>query len=55
MKIFKGLKNKIIMKNPKQVKKINISEKQCPHCTNRGMFVFSSNFKENYEIEKKEK
>ncbi len=43
MKIFNKILTLVKEKKSKQVETIVISEKQCPHCTSRGMFVFKDN------------
>ena len=40
MKIFSKILTLVKEKKSKQVETILITEKQCPHCTSRGMFVF---------------
>ena len=45
MKIFNKILTLVKEKKSKQVETIVITEKQCPHCTSRGMFVFNNNSK----------
>jgi len=42
MKILERIKTLFIKSKSHQVETIIISEKQCPHCASRGMFVFNS-------------
>lgn len=43
MNLFDRIKTLVKENKSKQVETIIISKKQCPHCTNRGMFVFRDN------------
>jgi|GEM_PF-2958784 len=40
MKLFERIKSLVQESKSKQVETIIISEKQCPHCASRGLFVF---------------
>jgi hypothetical protein len=42
MKILERIKTLFNKSRSNQVETIIISEKQCPHCVSRGMFVFNS-------------
>jgi len=45
MKSIERIKSIIKKSKSKQVDTTIIFEKQCPHCTSRGMFVFNNNSK----------
>jgi len=45
MKSIERIKSLIKKSKSKQVDTTIIFEKQCPHCTSRGMFVFNNNSK----------
>jgi hypothetical protein len=40
MNLFKKIKTLVKENKSKQVETIIISQKQCPHCVTRGMFIF---------------
>lgn len=42
MKFIKSIKSIFKKFKSRQVETIIITEKQCPHCTSRGMFIFNS-------------
>lgn len=41
MRIAEKIRSLFIRSKSNKVETIIISEKQCPHCANRGMFVFN--------------
>ena len=45
MKLLERIKALINKSKSQQVETIIISEKQCPHCSSRGKFVFNDNSK----------
>ena len=42
MKLLEKIKTLFVRSRTHKVETIIISEKQCPHCASRGMFVFNS-------------